>query len=585
MKVNILKEKYLKFFKGKNHKIIPSASLIPENDPTVLFTTAGMHPLVPYLLGEKHPLGTRLANVQKCIRTVDIDSVGDPVHNTFFEMFGNWSLGDYWKKEAIELSLEFLNKKLNLPMEKLAITCFKGNKNAPKDKESAKIWKNLGFSDERIAFLPAKENWWGPAGEIGPCGPNTEIFYWGDKKKKAPKVFDPSNNTWIEIGNNVFLEFNKTKSGKFEKLKQKSVDFGGGVERTLAIINGLDDIYLTEIFLPIIKKIEKISNNQYKGNEESMRIISDHIRSAVFILGDAKGIAPSNLDQGYVLRRLIRRAIRHGKKIGIVNNFTKKIAEVIIKLYQKDYSELNENKEKIFNDLETEEEKFRLTLEKGLKVFKKMITDKTKSISGKEAFTLFSSYGFPLEMVEELAKDKGIKVDVKSFKTEFEMHQKLSRIGAEKKFKSGLADQKTETTKLHTASHLLHQALRKVLGNHVQQKGSNITSERLRFDFSHKEKLTDEQIKKVESLVNEQIKKGSKVEREEMLLKEAKSKGTLGFFETKYKDKVSVYSIGNFSKEICTGPHVKNLKELGNFKIIKEESVSSGVRRIRAILI
>ena len=580
-----LKQKYLDFFKSKNHEVIENVSLIPENDPTVLFTTAGMHPLVPFLLGEKHPRGKRLVNVQRCIRTGDIEEVGDPIHNTFFEMLGNWSLGDYWKKEAIEFSFGFLTKILKLPVEKLAITCFKGDEDALKDNESAKVWESLGIPKERIAFLPKKDNWWGPAGEIGPCGPCTGMFYWIDKKKSTPKKFDPSDSSWMEIGNDVLLEYNKTKLKKYERSKQKNVDFGGGVERILAAINGLDDIYHSDIFQPVIKQIENISDKNYKGNEKSMRIIADHIRSSVFILGDQKGIVPSNLDQGYVLRRLIRRSIRHGINLGIKDNFTKKIAQAVIKIHKDDYPELDKNKELIFKELNLEEEKFRLTLEKGLREFNKL-TERVKQISGKEAFILFSSYGFPLEMVEELSKEKKIKVDVKGFQKEFEKHQELSRVGAEKKFKGGLSDASQEVTRLHTATHLLHAALRKVLGNNVQQKGSNITKERLRFDFTYPEKMTDDQIKKVESIVNDIIKKGLDVKKEFMSLKEAKKKGALAFFTERYKDtdNVSTYTIGDFSMEVCGGPHVKNTKELKHFKIVKEESSSAGIRRIKATL-
>nr|MBI4156677.1 alanine--tRNA ligase [Candidatus Woesearchaeota archaeon] len=579
-----LKSRYIKFFQSKGHTLVENASLIPENDPTVLFTTAGMHPLVPFLLGEKHPKGKRLTSIQRCIRTVDIDEVGDPIHLTFFEMLGNWSLGDYWKKEAIEFSFEFLTKILNIPVEKLAITCFKGDKDAAKDEESARIWQSQGIKKDRIAFLPKEDNWWGPAGDQGPCGPCTEMFYWASKKT-TPKKFDPSDKSWVEIGNDVLLEYNKKKSGEYEKAKQRNIDFGGGVERTLAVINGLDDVYLSEIFLPTIKKIEEISNKSYKGNEKSMRIIADHIRTSVFILGDQKGIVPSNLDQGYVLRRLIRRSIRHGINLGIKDNFTKKVAQTVIKIHKDDYPELDKNKELIFKELDLEEEKFRLTLGKGLKEFNKL-TEKVKQISGKEAFILFSSYGFPLEMVEELARDKKIKVDIKGFQKEFEKHQELSRIGAEKKFKGGLADASEEVTRLHTATHLLHTALRKVLGNHVQQKGSNITKERLRFDFTHPEKMTNEQIKKVEDIVNDIIKRGLDIKKEFMPLKEAKKKGALAFFTERYKDtdNVSTYTIGDFSMEVCGGPHVKNTRELKHFKIVKEESSSAGIRRIKAVL-
>jgi len=571
-------KKYFDFFKSKDHKIISGASLIPENDPTALFISAGMHPLVPYLLGEEHPQGKRLVNVQKCIRTTDIEEVGDIKHHTFFEQLGNWSLGDYFKKEAIEYFFEFLTKELDIPKEKLAASVFEGDKDAPKDTESFKALISLGIPKERIAFLNKEENWWGPAGKTGPCGPDSEIFYW-ISKKPVPKKFDPKDENWIELGNNVFMQYNKNAKGNYEQLKQNNVDFGGGSERMLAILEGHNDDYLTNSFKLIIEKIEKLSGKKYKGNEKPMRIIADHIKASVFIISE--GIAPSNTEQGYVLRRLIRRTIRHGRNLGL-KNFTDKIAEPVFKIYH-NYSELEKNKKNILQELEKEEEKFNLTLEKGLKVFKK--TAKDKKISGREAFLLYQSYGFPLEMTIELAKEKNIKVDEKGFEKELKKHQKLSRTATEGRFKSGLEDESGATTKLHSATHLLLAALRIILKNkNIIQKGSNITSERLRLDFSFQRKLTKEELKEIEDLVNAQIQNSCEIIREEMSPKEAEKKGAIGVFEKRYGDKVSVYTIEDFSKEICAGPHVKNTCELGHFKIKKEESSSSGVRRIKAIL-
>jgi len=579
-------KKYIEFFESKSHKKIPNSSLIPSNDPTTLFISAGMQPLVPYLLGKKHPLGKRLVNVQKCIRTTDIDEVGNTTHHTFFEMLGNWSLGDYWKKEAIEMSFEFLTKKLKIPKEKLSVTCYKGDKDVPKDTESEKAWKSLGI--KKIKFLGKKDNWWGPAGLTGPCGPDTEMFVNG-----------------VEIWNDVFMEYNKTKKEKYKPLKQKNVDTGMGVERTLTILNGFKDNYLAEVWQPIIKEIEKLSKRDYEKHKRRMRIIVDHIKASVFIISE--GITPSNTGQGYVLRRLIRRAIRHGKRLNL-NNFTDKIAEPVFKIYD-DYSELKKNKKKILEILKQEEERFRKTLEKGLSVYGKKIMSRVEkeikkvggiknydasriknfgTISKEEAFLLYQSYGFPLEMIIEEAKDfrgGGLNVDVKGFKQELKKHQELSKTAAKGKFSSGLADDSKQTTRLHTATHLLNEALRQVLGKSVKQKGSNITSERLRFDFNFPKKLTKEEIKKTEDLVNKKIKENLKVASEEMPLKKALASPNIqSEFGAKYPKRVSVYTIGNFSKEICTGPHVKNTKEIGKFKIIKEQSSSSGVRRIKAVV-
>ncbi|MFH1918045.1 MAG: alanine--tRNA ligase [Nanoarchaeota archaeon] len=596
-------KKYLDFFKEKKHGIIPSAPLVPENDPTILFTTAGMHPLVPYLLGQPHPLGKRIADNQKCIRTIDIEGVGDNRHMTFFEMLGNWSLGDYFKQGAIEMSFEFLTSKkwLGLDPKRIYVTVFKGDENSPLDEESINCWKEqfkkfrinakvCGYNEEingneelRIFPLPAKDNWWGPAGQTGPCGPCTEIFYdVSPEKGVLQDTFDEEVDKFriMEIWNNVFMEFDKDKNGNFEKMKMQNVDTGMGVERTIAILNHRDNAFDTDSFEKIIEKIEKISGKKYEGNERAMRIIADHIKAATFIIAD--GITPGNTDQGYILRRLIRRAIRYGKELGM-ENFTPKIAEAVFEIYD-DYPELEEHRKKIMDELEKEEERFDLTLDKGLSKFNKFISDK-KELSGEEAFLLYQSYGFPIEMTEELAKEKGIKVDIKEFNKEFEKHQELSRTAAEGKFKSGLADHSEATTKLHTATHLLMAALRDILKDeNIVQKGSNITPQRLRLDFNFDRKLTKEEIEKIEDLVNAKIQESCEVRSEEMTPKQAKEKGAVGVFEGKYGDKVSVYSVDDFSCEICAGPHVKNTCELGHFKIKKEESSSSGVRRIKAVL-
>ena len=562
---------YLDFFKSKNHKIMPSSSLIPENDPTVLFTTAGMHPLVPYLLGQKHPLGKRLASVQKCIRTGDIEEVGDKSHLTFFEMLGNWSLGDYFKEDAIKLSFEFITKELKIPKEKISITVFSGDKEnkIERDEQSARIWQSLGIKKEKIKFLGKKDNWWGPAGETGPCGPDTEMFV---------------NN--IEFWNDVFMQYNKNKNGNYEQLTQKNVDTGMGVERTIAILNNLDDTYETTIFQPLIKKIEEISGKKYRDdkNKKPIRIIADHIRAAIFILADEHHIKPSNIGQGYVLRRLIRRAIRYGKILGIKENFTAKLIDPIINVYS-DYKELHESKNFILTQLNEEENKFSKTIENGLRKFEQLSNLDKKELSGKSAFLLFQSYGFPIEMTQELAKEKNIKIDIKSYEIELKKHQELSRTASAGIFKSGLADKSETTTKLHTVTHILNHALKEILhDNNISQKGSNITPERLRFDFNFPRKLTDEEIKKIEDWVNKIINENLPVKKEEMSLDKALKLGARGEFGAKYPGIVSVYKIGNISKEICAGPHVKNTKEIGKFKIIKEESSSAGIRRIKAII-
>ena len=579
-----LKDLYIDFFKNKGHKQIPSAPVIPENDPSVLFNTAGMQPLIPYLMGEAHPYGTRLVDYQKCIRTNDLDSVGDTTHHTFFEMLGNWSLGDYFKKESIAWSFEFLTEKLNIPIERLAVTVFAGNDKIDEDKESIEIWKQLGISENRIAKT-TDDNFW-IAGETGPCGPDTEIFYFRSNDE-IPDKFDPEDDRWVEIWNNVFMEFNKKSDGTYEELPKKNVDTGMGVERVTAILEGVNDNYASSIWMDVIKKISAISNLPYEGNEKSMRIIADHLRTAVFISADNSGIKPSNTDQGYILRRLIRRAIRHAKKLNIdVNsNWEEEIASIIIGKYSKYYSEVESNKNVVLEVLKNEKNKFNRTLEKGLKEFEKITSKLEDNKLNKDlAFKLYDTYGFPIELTVELAKEKGITVDIEGFKEKFIAHQELSRAGATGKFKGGLAGNGEIETKYHTATHLLNAALKVVVGPDVHQKGSNITVERMRFDFSCDHKLNDEEKNKVEELVNKWINEGIDVTVEEMKKEDAIASGAECMFIEKYPDIVTVYSIGDISKELCGGPHVKNTKELGTFKIKKEEASSAGVRRIKAIL-
>ena len=591
-----LREKYINFFVEKGHKQISGKSLIPENDPTVLFTTAGMHPLVPYLLGEEHPAGTRLVNFQKCIRTGDIDSVGDPSHLTFFEMLGNWSLGDYFKEEALSWSYEFLTseKYLGLDKDKLSVTAFEGEaeNDIPADTEAASIWKTLGIPEERIYLLPREDNWWGPAGETGPCGPDSEMFIdTGREACSADCKPGCGCGKYFEVWNDVFMQYNKQGDGSYKKLERKCVDTGMGVERTIAMLLGKKSVYDTEFFIPAIKLLEELAGRKYGGNEDadvSIRIISDHVRTATFILGDERGVKPSNLGQGYILRRIIRRAIRHGRKLGIEGKFLSKPALVFLDMYEDVYPELKEHRDMILGELEAEEEKFLGTLGKGESEFSKMLPNllkgNAKIIPGRLAFKLYDTFGFPVEITEELAAEHGLTVDKEGFDKAFRKHQEKSKAGADKVFKGGLADHSEMTTKYHTATHLLHKALRTVLGEHVQQKGSNITAARLRFDFSHPEKMTPEQIKEVEEMVNSQIEKSLPVSMEIMSLDEAKNNGAIAFFGDKYEEKVKVYTIGDFSKEVCGGPHVENTSELGKFKIKKEQSSSAGVRRIRAVL-
>jgi len=617
-----LRKKYLEFFAEKGHAVIPSASLVPENDPSVLFTTAGMHPLVPFLMGEKHPAGQRLVNFQKCVRTGDIDCVGDQWHLTFFEMLGNWSLGDYGKKEALEWSYEFLTSKkwLGIPVEKLAVTVFAGDPpslklrgaSAPFDREAFNIWQGLGIPEARIFKYGKKENWWGPAGATGPCGPDSEMFYVTAKPACGPDCQPAcSCGKYVEIWNDVFMEYNKTASGKFEPLAQKNVDTGMGVERTVSVLNGYQDNY-QELIKPLVDKIEELAGKKYEGEfVRSMRIIADHLRAATFIMGDDLGIAPSNVDQGYVVRKLIRRAIRHGRMIGIQDNFTHKIGQAVMSAMGDVYPELIKNKEFVLANFKTEEDKFTKTLQAGLKEFHKS-TENTKvqsltpspspvlrergtgrgrktqkhttELSGLATFNLFQTYGFPLELTKEMAYEKGFSVDEPGFNQEFKKHQELSRTAAAGKFKGGLGEQTEQTIKYHTATHLLHAALRQVLGDHVFQRGSNITDERLRFDFSHGAKMSAEQKAAVEKIVNQLIDDDLPVNFVELPVAEAKKKGAIGVFADKYGEQVKVYSIGDYSREICGGPHVARTGVLGHFKIIKEEASSAGVRRIKAIL-
>ena len=593
MTANELRSKYIEFFKSKGHSEISGQSLIPDNDPSVLFTTAGMHPLVPYLLGEPHPVGTRLTDYQKCVRTGDIDAVGDPSHLTCFEMLGNWSLGDYFKKESIAFSYEFLTSPqwLGLDPRFISVTVFEGDENAPRDDEAAQYWKEVGMSEDKIAYLPASDNWWA-AGPTGPCGPDTEIFYWvgeGLPPVGSNKATDSDN--WMEIWNNVFMQFNRIDEKTLVKLEKQNVDTGMGLERTNCILQGKTSVYLTEVFQPIINKIEELSNYKYGDNEEkdkSVRIIADHSRASVFILGDQKGVTPSNVGAGYVLRRLIRRAVRHGRKLGIEEAFLAKIAESVVENFKCAYSELEQNKEKIFNELTAEENKFRETLRKGEVEFQKLLPNLMKNpqkvIPGRVAFRLYDTFGFPIELTQELADENGFTVDVEGFKEAEKKHQELSRSQSAGTFKGGLAEQSEITTKYHTATHLLQQALVNVLGEHVAQKGSNITAERMRFDFTHPQPMTKEEIQQVEDIVNEQIKKDLPVTMEIMDLEDAKNSGARALFGEKYESKVKVYSIGDFSKEVCGGPHVEHTGLIGTFKIAKEQSSSAGVRRIRAVI-
>ncbi len=647
---NELRSLFLKFFQDHGHAVISSASVIPENDPTVLFTTAGMHPLVPYLMGEKHPAGTRLTDVQKCIRTGDIEDVGDFSHLTFFQMLGNWSLGDYFKKEMIPWSWEFLTSPeyLGLPKERLAFSVFAGDEDCPRDEESAQLWRDCGVADDHIFFLPKENNWWGPAGTTGPCGPDTEMFFITDKEPCGPDCSPAcSCGRYLEIWNDVFMQYNKNAEGKFEPLSQKNVDTGMGLERTICVLNGKKSVYETDAFTDILAKIAELSGKEYGSDDETtkaFRIIADHMRTSTFIMGDDRGVSPSNVDQGYVLRRLIRRAVRYGMGIGMPDGFTGEIAKVVIAQFEEVYPELKRNEAFVLEQLALEENRFAKTLRQGEKEFEKIYNNvqNTKAIlesilnadnkvalaqelaqtkklrpspdmmpiieaakagdenalvaavntrlstlsvmDGRSAFKLYDTYGFPIEMTIELATEKGLTVDQNDFAERFKQHQATSQAGAEQRFKGGLADHSDQTARLHTATHLMHTALRKVLGPEVAQKGSNITAERLRFDFSFGRKMTAEEIAEVEKLVNEAIAAKAPVICEEMTVAEAKEQGAIGLFESKYGEKVKVYTMGEFSKEICGGPHAENTGDLVSFKIKKEESSSAGVRRIKAVI-
>ena len=590
-----LRNTYLKFFESKGHKIIPGASVIPENDPTVLFTTAGMHPLVPYLMGAmEHPAGTRLTDVQKCVRTGDIDEVGDAAHLTFFEMLGNWSLNDYFKKEAISWSFEFLTQHLGFKPEQLNVTVFKGEPGIPADDEAVAIWKSMGIPEERIFRLPREDNWWGPAGTTGPCGPDTEMFIDTGKPKCGPDCRPGCHcGKYIEIWNDVFMQYNKNEKGEFEPLGRHNVDTGMGVERTICMMSGAPTVYDTEIFAPIMAKIDELAHVPEGMDPDEVlrarRIIADHMRTATFILCDPKGgVKPGNVGANYVLRRLIRRAVRFARMIGIAPGFTVTLAETICEKYKHVYPELSVNLQTCKTDLEAEENRFNQTLDKGEAMFNK-VAEQLKAhgqnqISGKTAFKLYDTFGFPFEMTLEMAAKAGLTVDKAGFDEANRKHQELSRTTSAGSFKAGLQDNSAVVTRMHTATHLLHAALHKVLGPTALQKGSNITAERLRFDFSWPQKMTDAEKAEVEKLVNEWIAQGIEVTKKMTTVEEAKAEGAMALFGAKYGDQVSLYSIGDISKEICCGPHVANTKELGSFKIKKEESSSAGVRRIKAVI-
>ena len=586
-----LRSMFLKFFKDHGHAVISSASVIPENDPTVLFTTAGMHPLVPYLMGAKHPAGNRLTDVQKCVRTGDIDDVGDFSHLTFFEMLGNWSLGDYFKEQMIPWSWEFLTSPeyLGLPKDRLAFSVFAGDADCPRDEESAELWRKCGVADDHIFFLPKENNWWGPAGITGPCGPDTEMFIITDKEPCGPDCSPAcSCGRYLEIWNDVFMQYNKKADGTFEPLAQKNVDTGMGLERTICVLNGKKSVYETDLFADILQKISELSGKEYGSDDETtraFRIIADHMRTSTFIMGDDRGVSPSNVDQGYVLRRLIRRAVRYGMGIGMPEGFTGEVAKVIIEQYKDVYPELKRNEAFVLEQLSLEESRFARTLKQGNREFEKLVEKvQDGQIDGVSAFHLYDTYGFPVEMTQELARERGLTVDMDGFHECFRKHQATSQAGAEQRFKGGLADHSEQSARLHTATHLMHAALRKVLGPEVAQKGSNITAERLRFDFSFGRKMTKEELAEVERLVNEAIESHTPITCEEMTVAEAKEQGAIGLFESKYGEQVKVYTMGPYSKEICGGPHAQNTGDLVSFKIKKEDSSSAGVRRIKAVI-
>jgi len=586
MNADELRESYQQFFEARGHQRIRSAPLLPENDPTVLFTTAGMHPLAPFLLGEPHPLGKRLVDVQKCLRTNDIEEVGDPAHLTFFEMLGNWSLGDYFKRESLAWSYEFLTQVLGLDPARLAVTVFAGDADAPRDEESAGIWRGLGIPAERIFFLPKADNWWGPAGATGPCGPDSEMFYDTGRPDHPGCRPGCACGKWFEVWNNVFMEYNQTSGGRYVKLQQQNVDTGMGVERTIAVLKGYDDIFKIDTLYPLVERIEQLSGRRYADEPRPFRVIADHVRAATFAIAD--GATPSNVEAGYVVRRMIRRAVRYGRELGIGQNFCAALAESVVAVFEHVYPELAQQQGRIAAEFEREESKFKRTLERGLREYHK-VAERTRAqdrqlIAAADAFDLFETFGFPLPFTVELAREGGLAVDEAGFEALYQEHKAISRRGMEQKFKGGLADHAAETTRLHTATHLLHQALRHVLGPSVHQMGSNITAERLRFDFSYADKLTPEQVQAVEAIVNEQIANDLPVSVEVMALDEALRSGALAFFGEKYGDQVKVYRIGSFSKEVCGGPHVTHTGELGRFKIVRQESVGQGARRIRAVV-
>jgi alanyl-tRNA synthetase len=581
-----LRERYLRFFESRDHVRIPSASLVPENDPSVLFTTAGMHPLAPYLMGEPHPSGKRLTNVQRCLRTNDIEEVGDASHLTFFEMLGNWSLGDYFKEESLAWSFEFLVRELGIDPERLAVTVFAGDADAPRDEESASAWRKLGISERRIYYLPKADNWWGPVGAVGPCGPDSEIFYdTGRPDHPGCRPGCPCGK-WFEIWNNVFMQYRKTENGGYEKLEQHNVDTGMGVDRTAAVLQGNDDVFSIDTLQPLVSRLEQLSGREYTDNPLPFRVIADHVRAAGMAAAD--GVRPSNVEAGYVVRRLVRRAVRHAGVLGIEENFTGELAKMTFDLFEGVYPGLKQAKESAAEELDREETKFKRTLERGLGKYHKLVErlrgGSQPRISGEQAFDLFQTYGFPLSLTVEMAREQGLEVDETDFNRLYEEHKAISRQGSSQKFSGGLSDQNIETTRLHTATHLLHASLRRVLGEHVKQMGSNITPERLRFDFSHGEKMTQSELEQVKRLVNEQIEGDLEVDYEVMPLDAALESGALAFFGERYSDQVKVYRIGEFSREVCGGPHASRTGELGRFKILKEEAVGRGVRRIRAKL-
>ena len=586
-----LRNKWMKFFSDRGHTPISSASLIPENDPTVLFTTAGMHPLVPYLLGQPHPCGKRLCDTQKCVRTGDIDEVGDATHCTFFEMLGNWSLGDYFKDEMVPWSYEFLTKELGLDSDRLAVTVFEGDSDCPRDTKTAALWEKCGIKKENIFYLGKKHNWWGPAGQTGPCGSDTEMFVDTGKPKCSPECSPACDcGKYVESWNDVFMEFNKNADGSFSPLKQKNVDTGMGFERALMNVNGLKSVYDTDVFMPIVDKIKELSgtgaDNAAEETLRAVRVVADHIRTSTFIIGDERGVTPSNVDQGYILRRLLRRAIRFGATIGLKPGDYSAVANTVVDIYKDVYPELAAAREKIKTEIDEEQARFERTLENGIKEFEKLCKYvQGDTIPGKSAFRLYDTYGFPLEMTVEMARERGFKVDIDGFNKRFEEHRNLSHAGAEQRFKGGLADTGELTARLHTATHLMHKALKDVLNDpNVNQRGSNITPERLRFDFSFGRAMTPEEVKAVEDKVNEAIAANAEITCEEMTVEDAKAAGAVGLFASKYGEKVKVYTMGKFSKEICGGPHAARTGELGHFRIVKEQSSSAGVRRIKAVL-